>query len=40
VDRSRLRGLGINSENVINDVPFATKYLLGRILFFMFHLIF
>jgi hypothetical protein len=30
VDRSRLRGLGINSENVINDVPFHTKYSLGR----------
>ena len=30
VDRSRPRGLGIYSENVINDVPFVTKYSLGR----------
>jgi len=30
VDRSKLRGLGMNSENVINDVPFLTKYSLGR----------
>ena len=30
VDRSRLRGLGIYSENVIDDVPFQAKYSLGR----------
>ena len=32
MDRSRLRGLGIYSENVnvIDDVPFQAKYSLGR----------
>ena len=32
IDRTRLRGLGIYSENVIDDVPFQTTYKFGRIL--------